>query len=125
MENVKIDSMKVNSVYIKYMSRIMSIISKGKDYFSKKSILEKLYLLNSITFDLSMCGCDIPKVYTDFGDIASNIDIVKVNQLHEKYSTLAMNLLLESEYDMTKEDEIKLNLLNEFVIDLVDCGCEN
>ena len=55
----------------------------------------------------------------------SRIDIGKVNKLHEKYSDRAMNLLLSTEYERTKEEQAVLDLLNEIVIDLVDCGCEN
>ena len=55
----------------------------------------------------------------------SRIDVEKVNELHKKYSDRAMDLLLTTEYERTKEEQIVLDLLNEIVIDLVDCGCEN
>lgn len=55
----------------------------------------------------------------------SRIDVGKVNELHKKYSDRAMDLLLTTEYERTKEEKIVLDLLNEIVIDLVDCGCEN
>ena len=54
-----------------------------------------------------------------------NIDTKKVNQLHEKYSTKAMDLMLNTEYERSDVEQAQLDLLNEIVIDLVSCGCEN
>lgn len=53
------------------------------------------------------------------------IDAKKVNRLHEKYSTRAMDLMFNTENERSDVEQAQLDLLNEIIIDLVSCGCEN
>ena len=60
-------------------------------------------------------------------DILARVELTwkKLMNYIKKYSDRAMDLLLTTEYERIKEEQAVLDLLNEIVIDSLDCGCEN